>query len=818
MENYENLGTIGEGTYGLVLKARHKATGKIVAIKKFKESDEDEQVQKTALREIRILKQLRHDNIVSLLDVFRRNGKLYLVFEYVQRTILEDLEANPSGLDYKHVKSCFYQLLQSLDFIHSHNVIHRDIKPENLLVSRNGVLKLCDFGFARTLARPGAKYTDYVATRWYRAPELLVGDADYGKGVDVWAAACMFAEILSGTPLFPGESDLDQLYHITKSLGELPPRQLEIFQKNPLYVGVTLPAVTCMEPLAMKLRAAERGALAVLTGCLKYDPDERPTCKELLNSEFFHGFAESFAKDFEKSVRLDRELSEREMQQYCAQAKARGQKTKETKDKDKGPRDGKTEKNRPPKEATGGFGCPLPAAALPPPGAINPPSNPNQNPPVSLTISPTALPAAHAIHPQVVEGYLIPSSGTQSQPNLLVRASGKENTLARDAKEVAFAANNPTKAAERDDEKLSELAESSARAYEPSRAHSPDSSLDDGNFGGNGSRKPEKKKKLKRSKKDAAKDDSGKSNVNAAPALAGKQAMTQEASKRASLPNLRAQLLTAAAVPPALAGDGLHNEGLTEAAPATRRADPKDDASAKAPPLTRHPSLHVQVKDGKRDYAPTSERLDKLDRENLAGTTGRLPLLPAGEDLNVRQDEHAKEEVEAADAPPVDGKQPGLYPQIKTRQLDKPTAKLVNVANESAFPKVNAPLEDPKAAGKRRAKQGAGLSQTKTLIGLPLPQFLTAAAAPPQKQKPTYAAVAANARLPGPGPGGALAIVPSVATPSVYRDGYPTGAPPTSHGRGGLASPIRTPNPTGYELSIKPKTKHKVSQYAYFKR
>jgi cyclin-dependent kinase-like len=106
----------------LVLKARHKATGQIVAIKKFKESDEDEQVRKTALREIRILKQLRHDNIVSLLDVFRRNGKLYLVFEYVQRTILEDLEANPTGLDSKHVKSCFYQLIQSLEFIHSHNV------------------------------------------------------------------------------------------------------------------------------------------------------------------------------------------------------------------------------------------------------------------------------------------------------------------------------------------------------------------------------------------------------------------------------------------------------------------------------------------------------------------------------------------------------------------------------------------------------------------------------------------------------------------------------------------------------------------------
>jgi cyclin-dependent kinase-like len=104
MENYENLGTIGEGTYGVVLKCRHKETGQIVAIKKFKESDEDEQVRKTALREVRILKQLKHDNIVNLIEVFRRKGKLYLVFEFVERTILDDLEANPHGLNVDLVK------------------------------------------------------------------------------------------------------------------------------------------------------------------------------------------------------------------------------------------------------------------------------------------------------------------------------------------------------------------------------------------------------------------------------------------------------------------------------------------------------------------------------------------------------------------------------------------------------------------------------------------------------------------------------------------------------------------------------------------
>ena len=129
MENYENLGTIGEGTYGVVLKCRHKETGQIVAIKKFKESDEDEQVRKTALREVRILKQLKHENIVNLIEVFRRKGKLYLVFEYVDRTILEDLERNPDGLGKDEVKKIMWQLCRAIEFCHAHNVIHRDIKP-----------------------------------------------------------------------------------------------------------------------------------------------------------------------------------------------------------------------------------------------------------------------------------------------------------------------------------------------------------------------------------------------------------------------------------------------------------------------------------------------------------------------------------------------------------------------------------------------------------------------------------------------------------------------------------------------------------------
>ncbi|XP_030891450.1 cyclin-dependent kinase-like 2 [Leptonychotes weddellii] len=249
MEKYENLGLVGEGSYGMVMKCRNKDSGRIVAIKKFLESDDDKMVKKIAMREIKLLKQLRHENLVNLLEVCKKKKRWYLVFEFVDHTILDDLELFPNGLDYQLVQKYLFQIINGIGFCHSHNIIHRDIKPENILVSQSGVVKLCDFGFARTLAAPGEVYTDYVATRWYRAPELLVGDVKYGKAVDVWAIGCLVTEMLMGEPLFPGDSDIDQLYHIMMCLGNLIPRHQELFYKNPVFAGVRLPEIKETEPL-----------------------------------------------------------------------------------------------------------------------------------------------------------------------------------------------------------------------------------------------------------------------------------------------------------------------------------------------------------------------------------------------------------------------------------------------------------------------------------------------------------------------------------------------------------------------------------------
>jgi len=309
MEKYENLGPVGEGSYGMVLKCRHKETTQLVAIKKFLDSDEDRMVKKIAMREVRMLRSLRHENLVNLIEVFRRKKRLYLVFEFVDNTILDELEKYPNGLDEGYIRKILWQTLRVTEFCHSHNIIHRDIKPENILISKSGVVKLCDFGFARLLAQPGENYTDYVATRWYRAPELLVGDTKYGKDVDIWALGCLIAELLTGDPLFPGDSDLDQLHQIIKCLGNLKPRYKEIFLKNPGFAGTRFPEVGRVEPFEKKFKRVSVMLMDILKKCLSLDADVRPTCAELLKHDFFcrDGFSSRFIQELKLKVAKENE-------------------------------------------------------------------------------------------------------------------------------------------------------------------------------------------------------------------------------------------------------------------------------------------------------------------------------------------------------------------------------------------------------------------------------------------------------------------------------------------------------------------------------
>ncbi|KAM9777293.1 cyclin-dependent kinase-like 1 [Neosynchiropus ocellatus] len=289
MDKYEKMGKIGEGSYGVVFKCRNKDSGQIVAIKKFVESEDDPVIKKIALREVRMLKQLKHTNLVNLIEVFRRKRKLHLVFEYCDHTVLSELDRHPRGVPEPLVRSITWQTLQAVNFCHKQNCIHRDVKPENILITKQQVIKLCDFGFARILTGPCDYYTDYVATRWYRAPELLVGDTQYGAPVDVWAVGCVFAELLSGTPLWPGKSDMDQLFLIRRTLGDLTARHQQVFSSNQFFRGASVPEPQETESLEQKHPTLSPQALGVLKGCLRMDPSERLTCEQLLQHPYFHG-------------------------------------------------------------------------------------------------------------------------------------------------------------------------------------------------------------------------------------------------------------------------------------------------------------------------------------------------------------------------------------------------------------------------------------------------------------------------------------------------------------------------------------------------
>ncbi|CAK4623631.1 hypothetical protein LEN26_019840, partial [Aphanomyces euteiches] len=293
MNKYEVLGIVGEGAYGVVLKCRNKENGEIVAIKKFKESEDDEVVRKTTLREVKLLKMLKHENIVNLKEAFRRKGKLYLVFEYVEKNLLEVLEEKPTGLDPELVRRYIYQLSRAIHYCHENGVVHRDIKPENLLVNPNSdhSLRLCDFGFARLINdSQSQELTDYVATRWYRSPELLLGSTKYGKSVDIWAIGCIMGELLDGQPLFPGESEIDQLYMIQKVLGPLTPDHMELFLSNPRFAGLKFPDMSRPETLQKRfVGKIPKRAMGFLKGTVQLGPDERMTSAECVHHPYFEG-------------------------------------------------------------------------------------------------------------------------------------------------------------------------------------------------------------------------------------------------------------------------------------------------------------------------------------------------------------------------------------------------------------------------------------------------------------------------------------------------------------------------------------------------
>ena len=295
---------------------------------------------------------------------FTANGRLHLVLEHVDHCLLDDLEASPSGLGAKTTRCLLWQLAQAVAYLHARGVVHRDVKPENVLVSNAGVMKLCDFGFARPYLTPtngagagggsgggdatslpstagrapsdaselssslssasslggaAGDMSDYVATRWYRAPELLVGDRGYGPGVDVWAVGCMAVEMATGAPLFPGESDADQLWRIVRCVGCLTPGHAAAAAVNPHLVAKAAggrvpgapPTPAEARPLATRHPGFPADFVELLSACLHPDPARRASAADLVKLPYFAGVEESFPPEYwaEKAAATARRAS-----------------------------------------------------------------------------------------------------------------------------------------------------------------------------------------------------------------------------------------------------------------------------------------------------------------------------------------------------------------------------------------------------------------------------------------------------------------------------------------------------------------------------
>lgn len=278
---------LGRGAFGVVYEGKIKSNGEKVAIKKIKMLNYKDGIHPTALREIKFLREFAlnpHPNIIQLHDVYQHRRRLYLVFEFC----LTDLECivkdKMAELPPADVKSYLQMLLQGVAHCHSNWVLHRDLKPNNLMIGSDHRLKLIDFGLAKVYASPKRSYAHAVVTMWYRAPELLFGSRKYGPGLDMWSIGCIFAELLLRKPLFPGNSELDQLGKIFRLLGTPTEENWPGMRSLPSYVAYESSKGVPMRNIFIK---ASDVAIDLLQRMLVYDPLSRISAKDALKHAYF---------------------------------------------------------------------------------------------------------------------------------------------------------------------------------------------------------------------------------------------------------------------------------------------------------------------------------------------------------------------------------------------------------------------------------------------------------------------------------------------------------------------------------------------------
>jgi CTD kinase subunit alpha len=284
-----NESVVGSGTYGKVFKGLNVYTKKLVALKKIRMEGERDGFPVTAVREIKLLRSLGHKNIVQLQEVMVEANDCFMVFEYLSHDLTGLLNHPTYTLEPGHKKHLARQLFEGLDYLHTRGVLHRDIKAANILVSNEGILKLADFGLARFYAKHHQlDYTNRVITIWYRSPELLLGETQYGPAVDIWSAACVLVEIFTKRAIFPGDgSEINQLEKIHAVLGTPNRKDWPNLVEMPWF-ALLRPSYRKPNVFGEKYKdQLTPAAFDLLTSMFSYDPDKRPTAAEVLQHPYF---------------------------------------------------------------------------------------------------------------------------------------------------------------------------------------------------------------------------------------------------------------------------------------------------------------------------------------------------------------------------------------------------------------------------------------------------------------------------------------------------------------------------------------------------
>uniref|UniRef100_A0A673ZEZ9 cyclin-dependent kinase n=1 Tax=Salmo trutta TaxID=8032 RepID=A0A673ZEZ9_SALTR len=301
-----------EGTYATVFKGRSKLTDNLVALKEIR-LEHEEGAPCTAIREVSLLKDLKHANIVTLHDIIHTDKSLTLVFEYLDKDLKQYMDDCGNILSMQNVKIFLFQILRGLSYCHRRKVLHRDLKPQNLLINERGELKLADFGLARAKSVPTKTYSNEVVTLWYRPPDVLLGSSEYSTQIDMWGVGCIFYEMAAGRPLFPGSTVEDELHLIFRLLGTPSENSWPGISSMEEFKSYKFPKYKT-QPLINHAPRLDTDGIELLLSFLKYESKQRISADESMRQPYFrnlgthaHTLPESISIFTLKEVQLQRD-------------------------------------------------------------------------------------------------------------------------------------------------------------------------------------------------------------------------------------------------------------------------------------------------------------------------------------------------------------------------------------------------------------------------------------------------------------------------------------------------------------------------------